>query len=160
MRLFRCLLPTLTLGFLGAGNIQSQSTGTGAATNQTVANAQTVAYCDLLEHSEKFKNQMIRVRATYETDFEKSVITSPSCPTPLPMTWVTFDDHWESRTTRGLRKTVSQAKWRVSLDVVFIGKFKTDGRYGHMDMYPLSIEVYKVEAATASKTPEHSPSPD
>ena len=64
-----------------------------------------------------------------------------------------------SRTTRGLRKTVSQAKWRVSLDVVFIGKFKTDGRYGHMDMYPLSIEVYKVEAATASKTPEHSPSP-
>jgi hypothetical protein len=102
---------------------------------------------------------MVRVRAMYETDFEKDVITSPSCPTPLPMIWITFDDHWESRTTRGLRKTVSQAKWRVPLDVVFIGKFKTDGRYGHMDMYPLSIEVYKVEAATAPKTPEHLPSP-
>jgi hypothetical protein len=100
---------------------------------------------------------MIQVRATYETDFEKSVITSPSCPTPLPLTWITFDDHWESRTTRGLRKTVLQAKWRVPLDVVFIGKFKTDGRYGHMEMYRRSIEVYKVEAATASENAGTSP---
>lgn len=132
-------IPVLTLALLGVGNIQSQSTGTDAATNQTVASAQTVAYCDL-EHSEKFTNQMIRVRAMYETDFEKSVITSLSCPTPLPMTWVTFDDHWKRRTTRGLRKTVSQAKWDSPLDVVFIGKLKTGGLYGQMDMYSLSLE--------------------
>jgi hypothetical protein len=157
MRLFRCLLPALTLAFLGAGNIRSQSTGTGAATDQAVASAQTVAYCDLLGHSEKFKNQMIRVRAVYETDFEKSVITSPSCPAPRPMTWVTFDDHWESRTARRVRQTVSQVKWRVPLDVVFIGKFKADGRYGQEDMYPLSIEVYKVEAATPPKNAGTSP---
>jgi hypothetical protein len=49
MRLFRCLLPALTLAFLGAGNIQSQNYGTGAASNQPVASAQTVAYCDFLE---------------------------------------------------------------------------------------------------------------
>lgn len=157
MRLFRRLLPALILAFLGAGNIQSQSTETSAATNQSVASAQTVAYCDLLEHSEKFKDQMIRVRAMYETDFEKSVITAPSCPTPMAMTWVTFDDHWESRTTRSVRKKVSHVKWRVPLDIVIIGEFKTDGRYGHMDMYPLSIEVYKVEAAPASKNAGTSP---
>jgi hypothetical protein len=157
MRLFHCLLPALTLVFLGAGDIQSQSTGTGAATNETIASAQTVAYCDLLDHSEKFKDQMIRVRAVYETDFEKSVITSPSCPTPLPTTWVTFNGHWESRTTRSARKTVSRLKWRVPLDIVFIGKFKTDGPYGHMGLYPLSIEVYKVEASTARKSAGTSP---
>ena len=95
----------------------------------------------------------------YETDFEKSVLTSASCPTPLPMIWVDFDDHWKSRTTRSVRKAVSNVKWGVPLDVVFIGKFKTDGPYGHMDMYSLSIEVYKVEAATTSKNPGTSPEP-
>ena len=157
MRLFRCLLPALVLAFLVAGNTESQNTATEAATNQILSSAQTVAYCDLLEHSEKFTNQMIRVLAVYETDFEKSVITSPSCPTPLAMTWVTFDSHWESQTTRSVRKTVSKVKWRVPLDVVFIGEFKTDGRYGHMDMYPFSVEVYKVEAATKSKNARTSP---
>jgi len=99
---------------------------------------------------------MVRVQAIYETDFEKSEITSPSCPMPIPMMWVTFDGRWESRTSRNVRKTVSKAKWRVPLNVVFIGKFKTDGHYGHMDMYPLSIEVYKVEAATKAKVREES----
>jgi hypothetical protein len=145
------------LGFLGAGSVEPQSTGTGAVTKQIVASAQAVAYCDLLEHSEKFKNHVIRVQGIYETDFEKSVITSASCPTPLPMVWADFDEHWESRTTRSVRKMVSNVKWREPLDAVFIGKFKTDGRYGHMDMYPLSLEVYKVEAATPLRNPGTSP---
>jgi hypothetical protein len=149
MRSFCCLFAALMLGFLGAEIVQSQSSGSGTPAKQVVASAQSVMYCQLLEHSDKFTNQMIRVRATYETDFEKSVITSTSCPTPIPMIWVDFDDHWESRTTRSVRKAVSNAKWRIPLDVVFIGKFKTDGRYGNMDMYPLAIEVYKVEAASA-----------
>jgi hypothetical protein len=157
MRPFRCLLAALTFAFLGAGRIQSQSTGTGTDTWQIVASAQAVTYCELLEHSERFKNRVIRVQAKYETDFEKSVITSASCPTPVPMIWVDFDDHWESRTTRSVRKAVSNVKWRVPLDVVFIGKFKTDGQYGHMDMYPLSIEVYKAEAASVPKNARASP---
>ena len=157
MHPFRPILPTLALTFLLAGNIRPQGTTIEAATDKTVSGAQTVAYCDLLEHSEKFKDQIVLVRATYETDFEKSVITSPSCPTPLPMIWVAFDGHWESRTTSSVRKTVLKAKWRVPLDVVLIGQFKTDGRFGHMDMYPLSLEVYKVEAATTPKSAGTSP---
>ncbi|HUL17339.1 MAG TPA: hypothetical protein VLV88_15180 [Terriglobales bacterium] len=50
-----------------------------------------------------------------------------------------------------MRKKVSNLKWRVPLDVVLVGKIKTDGKYGHMDMYPIEIEVYKVEAATTRK---------
>lgn len=41
-------------------------------------------------------------------------------------------------------------KWRVNTDVVFIGRFKANGHYGHMDMYPMLIEVFKVEAVRAS----------
>lgn len=156
MRPFRWLLSAMALASLCA-QCQSQDAG-GVATNHAVASAQTVAYCELFEHSEKFKNQMVRVQAIYETDFEKSVITSPACPLSFPlMIWVEFDDRWESRTTRNVQKTVSNTKWRVPLNVVFIGKFKTDGGYGHMDMYPLSLEVYKVEAATTSKNAASSP---
>jgi hypothetical protein len=157
MRPFRCLLAALTFTFLGAGSIQSQSTGTDTVTRQIVASAKAVTYCELLEHSEKFKNQVIRVQAKYETDFEKSVITSASCPTPVPMIWVDFDVQWESRTTRSVRKAVSNVKWRVPLDVVFIGRFKTGGQYGHMDMYLFSFEVYKVEAAIVPKNAQASP---
>ena len=149
---FRCCLVALMLFCLCAECIQSQSAEAGAATNQVVASAQTATYCDLLEHSERFKNQIVRVQAIYETDFEKSVITSSACPLPFPMMiWVNFSDGWESRTNRKVRKAVLNAKWRVPLNVVFIGKIKTDGRYGHMDMYPLLIEVYKVDAAATLK---------
>jgi hypothetical protein len=122
MRRFRCLLAVLMLGFLGAGSTQPQSTGTGAVTKQIVASAQAVTYCDLREHSKKFKNQVIRVQGIYETDFEKSVITTASCPTPFPTVWADFDEHWESRTTRLVRKMVSNMKWRQPLDVVFCRK--------------------------------------
>jgi hypothetical protein len=104
---------------------------------------------------------MVRVQAVYETDFEKSVITSPACPAPFPlMIWVEFDDRWESRTPRKVRKKVSNVKWRVPLDVVFVGKIKTDGEYGHMDMYHIEIEVYRVEAATKPKHSMPHPSPE
>ena len=149
----------LALVFLVGRNSQSQSTAADQATNQTTPNAESIAYCDLLAQSERFNGQTIRVQAVYETDFEESVITSPSCPTPLPMIWVTFEGQWESRTKRSVRKAVTKAKWRVPLDVVFVGKFKTDGKYGHMDMYPLSFEVYQVEAARASKGKKKPPKP-
>jgi hypothetical protein len=36
------------------------------------------------------------------------------------------------------------------MDVVFVGVFKADRRYGHMDMYPFLFEVYRVEAVRPS----------
>jgi hypothetical protein len=41
-------------------------------------------------------------------------------------------------------------KWRVQTDVVFIGRFKTGGSFGHMDMYPFLLEVHKVESVRPS----------
>ena len=115
-----------------------------------IAGAQTVSYCEILEHPETFRNKTIRVRALYETDFERAAITAPSCDTPIPMTWVEFEKGWESRTTSGIKHAIAGQKWRIQTDVVFIGVFRTDGHYGHMDMYPFLIEVYKVEAVRPS----------
>jgi hypothetical protein len=134
---------------VAACTVPAQNAETAKLPNETIAGAQTVAFCDVQQHPEKFRNSMIRVRALYETDFENSVITAPSCSTPIPMTWVSFDKQWESRTPRRVRHPLSNSKWGVQMDVVFIGVFKSDGHYGHMDMYPFSIEVNKVEAAKA-----------
>jgi hypothetical protein len=108
--------------------------------------AQTITYCEILSHPETFNNKTIRVRALYETDFESAALTAPSCNALVPMTWVEFEESWESRTRWRLRHALANQKWRVQRDVVFIGVFKTDGHYGHMDMYPFLFKVYKVEA--------------
>jgi hypothetical protein len=146
---FRKLLCAGFACLICAHSVCSQKTE-AEATPDEVASAQTTTYCEVQQYPERFKNRMIRIRALYETGFETSIITAPSCNTPTPMTWVTFDKLWESRSARGVRRSISRLKWGVQADVVFIGLFKSDGRFGHMDMYPLSIEVYRVEAVHPS----------
>jgi hypothetical protein len=115
-----------------------------------LTNAQTVAYCQILNHPEAFKNKMVRVRALYETDFELAAISAPPCSTPIPMTWVEFDKDWERQTRGRVRRAIGRQRWRVQMDVVFVGTFRTGGHYGHMDMYPSLFEVYKVESIRPS----------
>lgn len=116
------------------------------AANDEVSAVQTVAYCDLLDHNQAFKDKMIRVRALYQTDFEQSALTSPSCALPMLLTWVDFEKSWESRTSWRLRRAIDHCQWRVQIDVVLVGRFKTGNSFGHMGMYPFLLEVYKVEA--------------
>jgi len=128
----------------------AQKSETAAVPADAIAEARTATYCEIQEHPDRFRNTIIRVRGLYETDFEKSEMSVPSCPSPISTTWISFDKQWESRTARKARRSLSSAKWGGQMDVVFVGLFKSDGRYGHMDMYPFSIEVYKVEAVRAS----------
>jgi hypothetical protein len=130
--------------------VQAQHVEAARITDSFIADAQTVTFCEVQQYPERFKNKMIRLRVFYLADFEKSVITAASCSAPFPMTWVTFDKRWESRSKRRVRHALSSQKWGAQTDVIFIGLFGTDGRYGHMDMYPFSFEVYKVEAVGAS----------
>lgn len=114
------------------------------------ADAQTVSYCGLIENPRAFDGKLVRVRALYETDFEKSALTAPACTTPLPMTWVDFERAWESRTSWRLRRAMMRSKWNVQTDVVLVGRFKSGAWFGHNDMYPFLIQIYKVEALKPS----------
>ena len=110
-----------------------------------LSNVQTVSFCEILNNPEAFKNRLIRVRALYQTDLEVAAIASPVCSTPIPTTWVEFEKNWERRTRWKVKRTINGQHWRIQTDVVFVGMFKADGHYGHMDMYPFLFEVYKVE---------------
>lgn len=124
-----------------------------------LVDAQTISYCDLIENPGAFDGKLVRVRALYETDFEKSALTAPACATPLPMTWVDFEAAWEPRTSWRVRRAMNAArsKWNVQTDVVLVGKFKA-GAFGHNGMYPFLLQVYKVEALRPSGN--FSPLPD
>ena len=65
---------------------------------------------------------------------------------PIPRTWVEFDEKWEHRTRWRVRRALSGQPWGVQMDVVFVGRFRTGGNFGHMDMYPTRLEVYEVES--------------
>ena len=149
----QCLQAFLTaslLGLVAPCACYGQVAGPTKVTDADLAAAQTVAYCDILDHTETFKDKAIRVRALYETNFELAAITAPSCYTPIPMTWVEFEKGWEARTALRVRHGIAGQKWGVQMDVVLIGVFRTDGRYGHEDMYPFLFEVFKVEAVRPS----------
>jgi hypothetical protein len=124
--------------------------GVANTANSDIASARTVAYCDVLNNPRAFKDEVIRVRALYETSFEESALTAPSCALPYPMTWVRFDESWESRTSWRIRHAMKGVQWGVQSDVVLIGRFKTEGHFGHLGMYPFMIEVLKVEAVKPS----------
>jgi hypothetical protein len=129
---------------------QGQADSLAKSHDVDLGGAQTTAFCEVLNHPETFNNKTIRIRALYETDFERAALTGPSCDTPIPTTWVQFNERWESRTGWRVRHSLANQKWRVQMDVVFIGVFRADGHYGHMDMYPFLFEVYKVEAVRPS----------
>ena len=114
------------------------------------ADAQTVAYCDILNNPDTFENKLVRIRALYETDFELSAISAPSCSMSIPTTWVEFEKDWEHRTRWRVRRVINGQQWRVQMDVVFIGIFRTGGHYGQMDGYPFLFDVYKVESIRPS----------
>jgi hypothetical protein len=122
-----------------------------AAAND-LADAQTISYCHLIENPRAFDGKLVRVRALYETDFEKIALTAPACTTPLPMTWVDIESAWESRTSWRLRRAMTAAgsKWNVQTDVVLVGRFKSGAWFGHNGMYPFLLQVYKVEALKPS----------
>ena len=130
--------------------LQGQVPSPSKSPDLDLGGAQTIAYCEILSHPETFNHKTLRVRALYETDFERAALTAPYCSPGIPMTWVGFEDRWESRTRRRLRHALANPKWRVQMDVVFVGVFKADGHYGHTDMYPFLFEVYKLEAVRPS----------
>jgi hypothetical protein len=140
------LLPPLTalLGIALVGQFAL------AGAKDAIADARTVPYCEVLNTPQAFAGKIVRVRALYQTNFEQMTLTAPSCATPVPMTWVGFERSWESRTGWRLRRAINHAKWGSQTDVVVVGRFQARGSYGHMDMYPFLLEIYKVEAVKPS----------
>jgi hypothetical protein len=149
-RSFVTLLCSVLLCSAGPLTLPAQVANNATETKSALAGAPAVGLCEVEKSPQKFNNKMIRIRALYETDFEASVISSPYCSEPFPATWVEFEAKWESRSRWSVRHGLSNIKWRVPKDVVFVGLFEAKGGYGHLDKYPFLFTVYRVDAVRDS----------
>src|SRR5947207_14705388 len=51
----------------------------------------TVSFCDLLAHSELYKDRVVRVRAVYVANFESSVLYDARCTSKENRVWFTLE---------------------------------------------------------------------
>jgi hypothetical protein len=58
---------------------------------------------------------------------------------------VEFGSSFDELTERNSRKKIQNSKWRIGLDVVFVGRFDTRGRFGHLNMYGDRLLVMSAE---------------
>ena len=113
----------------------------------------TVNFCDLLNNTMAYSGKLIRVRALYVTEFEKSSLSSPNCPVPdYPyITWVEFDKSFKDCTKKSVRKKLNKMKEGINSDVTFVGSFETEGHFGQLDMYLTQLNVTCVENVQDAK---------
>jgi len=62
-----------------------------------------------------------------------------------PSVWVEFSDDWETQTTRSVRKTIK--KGEGTYGVIFEGTLIGGGGFGHMGVYPMKLDVMRIESA-------------
>lgn len=102
-----------------------------------------VSYCDLVAKPDAFKGKAVRVRAVYEIGFEKSVLTAAGCE--QSPTWLGLNKGWQKQTEGGVAQRIRDLKWGVPTDVVVVGSFRYDGKFGHMGMYSRYLLVDRFE---------------
>jgi hypothetical protein len=107
----------------------------------------SVAYCDLVRNSERYKEKLVRVSAVYRYGYEWSELYCPECTTE-GKAWVDFDESFTSSTNESTRKKLGNNgfKGRTVL-VTMVGKFDAGGGYGHMGAYRFRLLVDRVEKA-------------
>lgn len=133
----------LTLSFLSVAQAQNLQTIASAAPEVL-----DVAYCDLLRNPTSYDGKVVRVRATYRYGFEWSEIYCTGCSVK-GSTWLDFDESYESRTKRGVKKKLEGDSFLGrTVNIVAVGKFiGSGGGYGHMNGYNYMLLVQSVERA-------------
>ncbi len=103
----------------------------------------SVSFCELRNFPIGMGKQ-IRIRSVYRVGFEWSELYSLKC-VDSPSVWVEFSNDWEAHTKRAFRKTIK--KGEGTYGVVFEGTLTGSGGFGHMGVYPMKLEVTRVESA-------------
>ena len=107
------------------------------------SDVKTVPFCDLVRDPKLYDGKLVRVRAIFSSNFEKSVLSAPDCPAEA--TWLHVPDSYASCTKRKVQKKFEDAPWGQGRDIVIIGRLESKGNYGHLGMYPYRFVATCVE---------------
>jgi len=136
-----------------------------------------LSLCDLAREPDRYDNQIVRLRAIYETGPETARLYDPACCCEQAAAWVEFEDKPLVGSQNILRKLQKSAKSNERVYVVFVGRFqgpykydtrdvknpklaeflqKANTRYGHMNAYRFQFIPQILEAVepVARGTPE------
>lgn len=83
-------MPLLAAMILSVAVVSAQSFF--SSTSQSKADAETVAFCDLLTEPDKYDGKEVRFRAKHVSTFEVSAFIHSDCRDTKKRAWVEFDD--------------------------------------------------------------------
>lgn len=102
----------------------------------------TVTFCDLVRDKEQYKDKTVRLRTVYRFGFEWSDIYCLEClGIEKSLTWLEFADEM----CDGSKKIKGNGDAGKTVKVQVVGKFLTDGGFGHLGGYPNKFVVSCVE---------------
>src|SRR5882724_2001771 len=122
--------------------------------SETVKQAQTVQWCDLVHNPERYEQQVVRTRALYYRDHENTSLYERECDnersTPVwavnDPSYVYSDERIRQRFVELIRPTGTSSSGTAMVTVV--GKFETGGGpYGHLGGYHSQFSIIRLEEA-------------
>lgn len=114
--------------------------------NRTSKQIVDVNFCDLLKNPKDYSAKLIRVKATYRYGFEWSDLYCSNC-LDKGIVWIDFTDSFEIDSKKRFRKKIKYSEDGRTVNVVFVGKFFSNGGYGHLGGYKLKFVAQRIEAA-------------
>src|SRR5437588_7666904 len=123
---------------------RSASVAQNTNNSSSASDVQTIPFCELVRNPKIYDGKLVRVRAIFSSNFEKSVLSAPDCPAEA--TWLHVPDSYASCTKRKVQKKFEDAPWGQGRDVVIVGRLESKGSYGHLGMYPYRFVATCVES--------------
>ena len=123
----------------------------------------TVSYCDLIKNAAEYDKKIVRVRAIYFNEFERSFLYDKTCKTDQPPsapekvpaeTWAQWDKSLVSNGDSIEAKTNRQLNGFGRKDVTIIGRFDSTNEqgntnapnlFGHLNCCRYQFSIMKLE---------------
>lgn len=107
---------------------------------------QTVSFCEVLKNPQNFDQKSIRIKAIYRYGFEWSELYCLDCR-DKGLVWLDFEDSFDSLTKSKVRKNIKWSEKGRTVNIIAIGKFYTNGKFGHLGGYPYKFVAEYIESA-------------
>ncbi len=128
-----------------------------------LSNIPTVSYCELVKNPSKYDHKIVRVRAIYFNEFERSYLydetceigKAPAAPEKVPAeTWAEWDKSFVSKGDSEEAKLNRQLNGFGRKDVTIIGKINSTNeqsevngpnRFGHLNCCRFKFSIFRLE---------------
>lgn len=115
--------------------------------NKSNAQIINVIFCDLMKNPTVYSDKLTSIKATYRYGFEWSELYCSDC-LDRGRIWLDVTDSFSEDSKKKYRKKLKSNGFAgKTVNVTFVGKVYSGGRYGHMGAYEYKFIAQRVEFA-------------